>query len=115
MGVTVSIDDFGTGYSSLSHLLELPVDALKVDRSFVAGMAHHREAELIVRSVIGLAKGLGLRTVAEGVEDAEVQQLLLELGCDRVQGFHLAQPLPNAALLDWLDNVRPPALLAVVQ
>lgn len=115
MGVTVSIDDFGTGYSSLSHLLELPVDALKIDRSFVAKMAHHREAELIVRSVIGLAKGLGLRTVAEGVEDAEVQRLLLELGCDRLQGFYLARPLPNAALLDWLDSALPPALWAVVQ
>jgi len=116
LGVSVSMDDFGTGYSSLSHLMELRVDTVKIDRSFVIGMADQREAELIVRSVIGLADGLGLSTVAEGVETAEAQRAIAALGCTRMQGYHLSRPLPHDELLSWLHDRRPARrLLEVVR
>ena len=94
MGVALAIDDFGTGYSSLALLRELPVDTLKVDRSFVMRMQDQPDDAMIVRSTIGLAHSLGLRTVAEGVETEEVLDELRSLGCDMLQGFHLSRPLP---------------------
>ena len=101
-GVRVSIDDFGTGYSSLGRLRQLPVDQIKIDRSFVAGLGHSPDAEAIVCAVIRLGRSLGLRVVAEGVEtDAQCAFLRAE-GCDAAQGFHIARPLPPnefAALL----------------
>jgi PAS domain S-box-containing protein/diguanylate cyclase (GGDEF)-like protein len=102
MGLTVAIDDFGTGYSSLSYLSRLPVDSLKIDRSFVTGMTSGEEAASIVSTIIALAHGLKLKVVAEGVETAEQAQLLKTLQCDEAQGYLFSKPLSGeriAALL----------------
>lgn len=98
MGVELSIDDFGTGYSSLSYLRRLPAGEIKVDRSFVADMVTNHDSAIIVRSIVDLAHNLGLRVVAEGVEDAETLETLRLLGADMAQGYHLARPLPPAAI-----------------
>ena len=102
-GVAISVDDFGTGYSSLAHLRDLPVDELKLDRSFVTPMAEDPRAAALVASTVVLAHSLGLRMVAEGVEDAWVCAELGRLGCDEAQGFHLCRPVPAAELEAWLD------------
>jgi EAL domain-containing protein (putative c-di-GMP-specific phosphodiesterase class I) len=94
MGVGISIDDFGTGYSSLSYLKRLPVDEIKIDKSFVLNMAVDDSDAAIVRSTIGLGHDLGLSVVAEGVENQETLDLLTALGCDVAQGLHLAAPSP---------------------
>jgi EAL domain-containing protein (putative c-di-GMP-specific phosphodiesterase class I) len=104
LGVTLSIDDFGAGYTSLAHLKDLPVHELKVDRSFVAAVTADRSNALIVRSVVELARNLGLTTVAEGVEDPETWELLARLGCDIGQGYHLCRPLPAEQLEAWFDR-----------
>ncbi len=101
LGVGLSIDDFGTGYSSLAYLKRLPVDEIKIDRSFVVGMKHDRSDATIVRSTIDLARNLGLRVVAEGVEDVHVRNELAGLGCDQGQGWYFSRPLEGAALLAW--------------
>lgn len=98
MGFKLSIDDFGTGYSSLAYLKRLPVDELKIDKSFVMGMARDADDAKIVRSTIDLAHNLGLSVVAEGVENAQVYELLRELGCDEGQGYHMARPMPAGEL-----------------
>jgi len=97
-GVRISIDDFGTGYSSLSYLRRLPVDELKIDRSFVAEVTTDIATQTIVRGTIALAHDLGLHVVAEGVESQETWDCLTELGCDIVQGFFLGRPVPADAL-----------------
>jgi len=107
IGIRISIDDFGTGYSSLSYLRELPVHALKIDRSFITDLIHEPDSEAIVRSIIELARNLGLETVAEGVEDERVFERLENLGCDYVQGFALARPMPADAMLRWLRSYVP--------
>jgi diguanylate cyclase (GGDEF)-like protein len=104
MGIRLSIDDYGTGHSSLAYLRRLPVHELKIDRSFVQHLASDDEDLQIVRSTIDLAHGLGLRVVAEGVEDAQSLTLLQELGCDLAQGFHLGRPVPPDILLDQLRD-----------
>jgi diguanylate cyclase (GGDEF)-like protein/PAS domain S-box-containing protein len=104
MGVHISIDDFGTGYSSLVYLKQLPVDEIKVDRSFVTSMLQDDSDEVIVRSTIELAHNIGMKIVAEGVEDKAVYERLLELGCDAVQGFYISKPLSPEALLQWLKT-----------
>jgi diguanylate cyclase (GGDEF)-like protein len=106
IGVGLSVDDFGTGYSSLAHLKRLPVDTIKIDKSFVLEMADSEADEAIVRSTIELAHNLGLRVVAEGVESPETWMRLVALGCDLAQGFHLARPLPASRLLELLDAER---------
>ena len=100
-GYKLSIDDFGTGYSSLAYLKRLPVQELKIDKSFVMGMARDEGDTKIVRSTIDLAHNLGLSVVAEGVEDAEIQQRLADLGCDEAQGYHLSKPVPIDDLKTW--------------
>jgi diguanylate cyclase (GGDEF)-like protein len=102
LGVTVAIDDFGTGYSSLNYLKRLPVDVLKIDRSFVQNMATSEHDAVIVRSTIDLGHNLGLRVVAEGVESQEVWDRLASLGCDTAQGFFISRPIDAAAVGEWL-------------
>ncbi|RFU45433.1 bifunctional diguanylate cyclase/phosphodiesterase [Paraburkholderia sp. DHOC27] len=102
LGIRLAVDDFGTGYSSLSYLKRMPVDELKIDKSFVMGMTEHKDDETIVRSTIDLAHNMGLKVVAEGVESEEVLMRLHELGCDLVQGYHLTRPLPPMKLEAWL-------------
>ena len=94
LGVGVSIDDFGTQSSSLARLQHLPANEIKIDRSFVANLQKFKQDQIIVRSVIGMARELGLSAVAEGIEDHETMRLLLEMGCIYGQGFHLARPMP---------------------
>jgi EAL domain-containing protein (putative c-di-GMP-specific phosphodiesterase class I) len=106
MGVGISIDDFGTGYSSLAYLKRLPVDELKIDKSFVLHMAHDENDAAIVRSTIGLAHDLGLSVVAEGVEDEAAWELLTTLGCDVAQGYYVSRPLPASELTRWLASSR---------
>jgi EAL domain-containing protein (putative c-di-GMP-specific phosphodiesterase class I) len=98
LGVRLSIDDFGTGYSSLSYLRRLPLDALKIDRMFVRKLVDDAQDQIIVRSTIGLAQNLGLKVIAEGVEDRGALERLAELGCDQAQGYFISRPLPSEQL-----------------
>ena len=104
MGLRMSIDDFGTGYSSLAYLKRMPVDEIKIDKSFVLTMDTNAEDMTIVRSTIDLGHNMGLKVVAEGVETIEVLGQLREMGCDLAQGFYLSRPLPAAGLEAWLRN-----------
>ncbi len=116
MGVGVAIDDFGTGYSALSYLKDLPVDALKIDRSFVQPIAGDRRSAAIVATAVTLGHALGLEVVAEGVEDEASLELLRSLGCDTAQGYHLGRPLPADGFAAWVRERRAgggPALRAV--
>ncbi|MBQ0976866.1 bifunctional diguanylate cyclase/phosphodiesterase [Micromonospora sp. M61] len=107
IGVAISLDDFGTGYSSLQHLRRLPLSEVKVDRSFVLGMAEDADDAAIVRSMIELAGALGLRVVAEGVEDERTWRMLHAAGCDAAQGWFYARPMPAEELVTWLARYRP--------
>jgi EAL domain-containing protein (putative c-di-GMP-specific phosphodiesterase class I) len=102
MGLKLSIDDYGTGYSSLSYIMKLPVHELKIDRSFVSTMSGDPDLVTIVRSTIDLGHNLGLKVVAEGVEDAAGLQRLKDLGCDQAQGYFVSRPLPADDLALWL-------------
>jgi EAL domain-containing protein (putative c-di-GMP-specific phosphodiesterase class I) len=108
LGVRLSVDDFGTGYSSLSYLKRLPVHEVKIDRSFITGLRDKGEDLVIVRAIIDLGHHLGLEVVAEGVEDQASWDLLTSMGCDRVQGWHLARAMPTAELLPWLGTRENP-------
>jgi diguanylate cyclase (GGDEF)-like protein len=121
LGVRLSIDDFGTGYSSLVYLRRLKLDELKIDAGFVAGLGRNEDDEAIVRATITLGHHFGLHVVAEGVEDDSCWRSLVALGCDTVQGYHFARPLPRpeidawlAARLDCSEPERPAPRLAVV-
>jgi diguanylate cyclase (GGDEF)-like protein len=105
MGVKLALDDFGTGYSSLGYLLHFPVDIVKIDQMFVAGLGRNPASQSIVAAVIALAHGLGMTVVAEGVETAEQYRELVRLGCDCCQGFYFARPMP-ATNLDSLMERR---------
>ena len=111
LGVRMSVDDFGTGYSSLANLRRLPIDELKIDRSFVSPMLADESDLIIVRSTINLGHDLGLRIIAEGVEDGPTLERLAALGCDLAQGFHLSRPLPAAAFDAWLAQTPPAGVL----
>ncbi len=103
MGVRLIVDDFGTGYSSLSYLRKLPVDQLKIDRSFVIGLASG-EDDALVRSIIDLAHNLRLKVIAEGVESADVRDLLLQFGCDAAQGHFISRPAPRVEIAKWMAH-----------
>jgi EAL domain-containing protein (putative c-di-GMP-specific phosphodiesterase class I) len=100
-GVHISIDDFGTGYSSLAYLRKLPAEELKIDRSFVMDIEFSADARAVVDAVVKLAHALGLKVVAEGIENERQQRVLSELGCDELQGFLFARPMTARALLLW--------------
>lgn len=102
LGVGVAIDDFGVGYSSLSYLKRLPADILKIDRSFVRGVGDVEEDTAIVRMVIDLAHTLGMKVVAEGIEERAQAALLAEMGCDMGQGFYFSRPLLPEAVPGFL-------------
>ncbi|GIG58182.1 GGDEF-domain containing protein [Longispora fulva] len=114
LGVALSLDDFGTGYSSLQHLRRLPLSEVKIDRSFVLGMSTDEDDASIVRSIIELAGALGLRVVAEGVEDERTWRWLVAHGCHVAQGWFYARPMPADELPRWLAKYRPPMLLRAV-
>ena len=107
LGIELAIDDYGTGYSSLAYLKRLPVDELKIDRSFVTHLATDRTDRAIVRSTVELARTLGIRVVAEGVEDELTLRVLCDLGADIAQGYHFTRPLPPAELTRWLQARGP--------
>ena len=108
LGLRLSIDDFGTGYSSLSYLRQLPVDEIKIDRSFVMGMGEQAGDAVIVRSTVDLGRNLGLEVVAEGVETLDLWNTLRELGCNTAQGYFLSKPVSADELTSWL-KARPAA------
>ena len=104
--VAVALDDFGTGYSSLQHLRKLPLTEIKIDQSFVGGMALNGDDAAIVRSTVELARALGLRTVAEGVENSRTWDMLAQTGCALAQGWYTAHPMPGADVPEWLSQYR---------
>lgn len=103
-GFHLSIDDFGTGFSSLLQLVRLPFSEIKVDKSFVMTAMHSEESRTVVKSIVDLGRSLGLRTVAEGVETAEVLGFLGNIGCHLAQGFHIARPMTGEATLRWMGE-----------
>ncbi len=109
LGVAVAVDDYGTGYTSLAYLRSLPIGTLKIDRSFVTDMLVNEGNAVIVRSTIELAHNLGLKVVAEGVEDVATCETLVALGCHVAQGYYLSRPLPAADIAGLLDRLAPPA------
>jgi EAL domain-containing protein (putative c-di-GMP-specific phosphodiesterase class I) len=109
LGVSIGLDDFGTGYSSLGYIKRFPLDFLKIDRCFVAGLGQNPEDDAIVDAVISLARSLGLKAVAEGVESSAQMLRLSALGCDRMQGFLLGRPMPAAEMDDLLRRAAPAA------
>ncbi len=104
LGVGIAIDDFGTGYSSLSYLRRFPIDVLKIDRSFVAGLGRDDEDSAIVAAIVQMARTLGLTVVAEGVERPEQLERLRELDCDRAQGRLIAEPMPADEVVRMMES-----------
>jgi len=105
LGVFLSIDDFGVGYSSFSYLQRLPIDDIKIDKSFVIDMENDIDGAVIVESIISLAHHLGLQVVAEGVENSTAMQQLLRWGCDMAQGYHICRPLPEHELMQFIHQL----------
>ena len=103
IGIQLSVDDFGTGYSSLAYLKRLPINTLKIDRTFVKDMVENEQDRIIVQSTIGLAQNLGLRVIAEGVEDEESLSHLRDMSCNQAQGYHICRPLPWDKLAEWIE------------
>jgi EAL domain-containing protein (putative c-di-GMP-specific phosphodiesterase class I) len=102
MGMSISVDDFGTGYSSLSYLKVLPLDFLKIDKSFILDVFEQKNSEIITQTIINLAHSLQLRVIAEGVETEQHYQFLREQGCDFAQGYHISRPLEMSQAAQWL-------------
>ena len=107
LGVKLSVDDFGTGYSSLTYLKLLPIDEVKIDKEFVAGLVHDRSDQAVVRAVVDIAHTLDVTVVAEGVETEDQHGLLSALGVDEIQGYLHSGPLAAVEVARWLDNHRP--------
>ena len=106
LGVQISLDDFGTGYSSLAYLSQLPLDHLKIDRSFITDISRFPHAITVIKSIIALARTLGIRVIAEGVEDGDILPLLAEEGCEGYQGYHFSKPLPALEMADELQKLE---------
>ena len=104
LGVKLSMDDFGTGYSSLSLLKQLPIDELKIDKSFVDNIATRNEDRLMVLNIIDIAQNLGIKVVAEGIEQAEQSSMLLELGCHLQQGYFYCGPVDLEQLIEYCEQ-----------
>src|SRR5205807_7758082 len=109
LGIRVAVDDFGTGYSSLANLKRLPINELKIDRSFISPLLNDQSDLIIVRSTINLGHDLGLTVIAEGVEDELTLKRLELLGCDLAQGYHVSRPLAADAFGDWIGRAGEPA------
>ncbi|DAB36436.1 MAG TPA: hypothetical protein CFH80_04835 [Sulfurospirillum cavolei] len=107
MGIQISMDDFGTGYSSLSMLRKLPIDELKIDKSFIDEILKDDVSASTVRNIIAIAKNFGMRVVAEGVESQAQKELLSTLGCDLFQGYYFAKPLLKEELERFLQGKKP--------
>jgi EAL domain-containing protein (putative c-di-GMP-specific phosphodiesterase class I) len=106
LGTTIAMDDFGTGYSNLAYLQKLPIDVLKIDRSFITGMLADRDKVAIVRAILSLASALGMKTTAEGIETNELSQTLAALGCTYGQGYAYARPLEADAAYAYLLDIN---------
>ncbi|NJR69465.1 MAG: EAL domain-containing protein [Synechococcales cyanobacterium CRU_2_2] len=106
MGVNIALDDFGTGYASLRHLKQLPLNTVKIDRSFVQNLLDAPQDEAIVKAAIALAEGLGLRLVAEGVETHELAHYLQKMGCRYLQGYWLSRPQPAEVITPLLQRTN---------
>ncbi len=104
LGLAISIDNFGVGYSSLSYLKKMPIQSIKIDKSFVSGMENNESDATIVRSTIELGHNLGLQVVAEGVESSDVWESLAKMGCDYAQGFYISHPLSANEMLRWTQH-----------
>jgi diguanylate cyclase (GGDEF)-like protein/PAS domain S-box-containing protein len=109
LGISIAIDDFGTGYSSLGYLRQFPVDALKIDRSFISGMADSPESKVLIHTMVALAHALGLGTVAEGIEESSQLETLRDQGCQRGQGYLVSRPVEAAAILELLEATPSPS------
>ena len=107
LGITVSLDDFGTGYSSLSYLQKFPISGLKIDQSFIREVEKDGKQEVLVRTILTMAQSLGLKTVAEGIETAEIAAWLTELGCDEGQGYYWHRPMPAESLFELMAGLIP--------
>ena len=105
LGVRISIDDFGTGYSSLSYLKSMPVNTIKIDRSFINGILKNQADKQIVHSTITMVHNMGMMVVAEGIEDVRQFNLLRDMKCDKAQGFYIAKPIPEYELMKTLPSM----------
>jgi len=106
LGLRISVDDFGTGYSSLGHLKELPIDKVKIDRSFVHDLPDNRDSAAITRAIIQMGRNLGMTVIAEGVETEAQRAFLAAHGCDELQGLLISAPLPQAEFESWVAARR---------
>jgi EAL domain-containing protein (putative c-di-GMP-specific phosphodiesterase class I) len=104
LGIKLAVDDFGAGYTSLAYLAKLPLDQVKIDRSFVAGILDDDHDRAIVQAIVHLCKDLGLQVVAEGVETTATLDAINRLGCDLMQGYQLSKPVPPDELIRWLEQ-----------
>ena len=104
MGLKLSLDDFGTGYSSLSYLRKLPLDELKIDRSFIMELSKNADSRAIVATIVYLAKNLKLSTVAEGIESKAELEFMRKLGCHQYQGFFFSRPVPGNEIVELLTR-----------
>jgi EAL domain-containing protein (putative c-di-GMP-specific phosphodiesterase class I) len=102
LDTNLAMDDFGTGYSNLAYLQQLPIDVLKIDRSFVSEMMVNKDKRAIVRTVLSLARALGMKTTAEGIESSEISEVLRRLGCSVGQGYYFARPMTSDAAYAFL-------------